>query len=270
MQTTLPFITDETINPLAAWCTSIAAGTTATSVANPAPAENKQTNPFEVRFEFPPKINEAEKAIADLKERVYEKHGYVREFLLTFSQPVTLQKNRRKTVTSNKAKVGIFVSTKGNFCYTFAKRSGYVFDATQIGHLRSVVPVLPEDKTAADVKKVLSFANRIHPNAWAGLKEEIIADPESYVKNYGPTVTSITGKFPDYVLEGIKEAFRNKTEYKYRSYTNGKSGRDLSVEIKPYDDGSLRAWFTSEFSGCANGDYWLLINPTTAIFKERD
>lgn len=270
MQTTLPLITDDSTDSLAAWCASIAAGPMAKVPSNPAPAENKQRNPFEVRFEYPPTIDEAEKAFTELKERVHEKYGYIGKYQIVFSQPVTLQKNRKSIITTDKAAVGIFVSTKKNFCYTFAKKSGYVFNSAQIGALRSIVPVLPEDKTASEVKRILGFANRIHPNAWPNLKDQIIADPEKYVKNYGPTVTSIKSKFPHYVLEEIKVAFRNKTEYKYCTYASGKSGRDIKVEIKLHEDGLLRAWFCSYFPETLNGDVWILINPTTAIFKERD
>jgi hypothetical protein len=124
------------------------------------------------------------------------------------------------------------------------------------------------------VEKVRSLANRIYPGVWEDLKTKLLANPEEYFQNYGYTVTNISGKFPDYVLADIKTAFEVKSNYTHDTGGNWgrakKSGRDLRIECKLGDDGIYRAWFSSEFPGCTNGDYWLLINPTTAIFKERD
>lgn len=257
-----------TVDPLAAWCVSVLEEQPAALVMN------KQTTEPElaVRFNTPPTLSEAEKAWSGLRDRIaeHEDMGYVFHYLLTFNKPVTFQYNRRKTRTENKIRAHLFISTQGNFCYTFAKRSGYQFTAEQVTYLRSIEPILPENALAETVKKVKSLANRIHRNAWTDLKQNVLADPESFARNYGATVTSITGKFPEYVLEQIKEAFENKTAYSYRTYGTRQSGRDLSVEVKLGEDGIFRAWFSSEYPGCGNGDYWILANPTTAIFRERD
>jgi len=199
-----------------------------------------------------------------------EKQEHISKFYLTFSKPLTLRINRRKTMETQKAKVTLFISTIGNFCYTFGKRTGFYFDSSQIESLISIEAVLPEETRAEKLKLVKSFANRIHANAWDNLREEIKSDPGKAFDRYGAMVTSIKSKFPDYVINQLKEAFEKKEQYSYSQEAWGKKGRSLRVETKLCDDGIFRAWFSSEYPGCANGDYWLLINPTTAIFMETD
>jgi hypothetical protein len=216
-----------------------------------------------------------EKVLREAWESIKQKYldgkkERIDKFYLTFSKPVTLRINLYKTVETQKAKVGLFISDRGIFCYTFGKRTGFYFDSSQIESLISIEAVLPEETRAEKLKLVKSFANRIHPNAWANLREEINADPGKALDRYGAMVTSIKSKFPDNVIDQLKEAFEKKEQYSYRQDPWGKKGRHLSVETKLCDDGIFKAWFSSEYPGCANGDYWLLINPTTAIFMETD
>lgn len=222
-------------------------------------------------------LNDLEREIAiidawkALKEKLRtEKDLYESKYILTFSKPVTLRVNQRKTVETEKAKVKLFISTTGNFCYSFTKRNGYQFLTSQIECLSSIAAVLPEETRAEKLKLVKSFANRIHPNAWADLREEINADPGKVLDRKGAMVTSIRSKFPDYVITQLKEAFEKKGQYSYNQHASGNKGRSLRLETKLCDDGIFRAWFSSEYPGCANGDYWILINPTTAIFMEKD
>ena len=194
--------------------------------------------------------------------------------ILTFSAPVTLQYNRRKRETKLVHTFRLFLDkTSGRLCNSLTGRSGWLLTDNEISRLTSIEPE-PEKDLLSMVKKL---ANRIHPNVWGDLKTKLQTDPGSYLSNYGYTVTSISGKFPDYVLDNIRQAFKGKSNYSYDAggyyYRNGKekkTGRDLKVECKLCEDGIYRAWFYSEYPGCANGDYWLLINPTTAAFKETD
>ena len=57
-------------------------------------------------------------------------------------------------------------------------------------------------------------------------------------------------------------------DYKYIELV--KNGTYEYVTRKIGKDGVFRAWFSSEYKGCGNGDYYLLINPTQAIFVEKD
>jgi len=204
---------------------------------------------------------------------------------LTFSEPVRMRIAKRKL--SEPKTVHRFRLFVGNdhgsevLAYTNSKRTGWAFDYDLASKLVLIEGILPIGD-AEQIEKVRKLANRFHTNAWSDLKEKLLADPAEYFRNYGYTVTSITGKFPSYVLDEIRLAFENKSNYHYRKDSNvcppshswggtsNRAGRDLKVECKLCDDGIFRAWYSSEFSGCLNGDYWILVNPTTAIFKERD
>lgn len=189
---------------------------------------------------------------------------------LTFDEPIALQANRKKLTAKKPVHEFRLFSARndGLLCYTNTTRTGFPFSLDDLGHLVSIEPV----PAVVMVEKVRKLANRFYPEVWDDLKANLITDPQKYFNNYGYSVTSITGKFPEYVLSEIKWAFQHKSKYTYETGGNWgkKTGRDLKVECHVCEDGIYRAWFSSEFPGCANGDYWILCNPTTAIFRERD
>lgn len=192
-------------------------------------------------------------------------------YKIEFSSAVSLHTGRSRTFTRT-ARVGLFVSSNGKLCYYTRKnaRNGRAFPNEALACLTSISVVLPGEQRDSELEKVRSLANRFHPNAWADLREKLSSNPDKYYSEYGYTVTNIVGKFPALVIEQVREAFNNNTDFSFRKHSNGKQGRDLKIECKQCDDGVYRAWFTSYFPGCLNGDFWLLCNPTTAIFKERD
>lgn len=190
---------------------------------------------------------------------------------LCFDKQISLQINRRhKTAEKPVHEFRLFTTKSGMLCHTNTARTGFPFDADDLYHLVSIEPVPDKDM----VEKIRNLANRFYPGVWEDLKAKVLATPNEYLQNYGYTVTNISGKFPDYVIANIKTAFAEKSNYTYDAgggwNSTKKTGRDLKVECKLCDDTIYRAWFSSEYPGCANGDYWLLVNPTTAIFKERD
>lgn len=189
---------------------------------------------------------------------------------LTFDKEVCLSNRLRNEIKGISHEVKLFESSGGCLCYAISPKKGFVF--SNIDHLAHLVSIEPADASSL-VEKVRQLANRIHPNAWTDVKAKLLAKPEEYLANYGYTVTNIVSKFPADVIDSIRTAFETKTRYSYDTggyFSKRKTGRDLRIECKICDDGIFRAWFSSEFPGCANGDYWLLVNPTTAILKERD
>ena len=70
----------------------------------------------------------------------------------------------------------------------------------------------------------------------------------------------------EYEVGRIQEALKNKTGYR-NYWTNG---YDNSVEVAIDEDGKMRAWYSEEFRGCANGHYYLMFDATHAIFYEDD
>lgn len=235
--------------------------------------------PYQIRFDFKAAEGCSFKATLlvqaawqSLSRHLGRLQLFPEKYELVFSEPVELICNSRSVKTVTKAQVKLFVSKAGNFAYLpkVSAKSGHAFTGGMLARLVSIAPVLAEQSEAEDVKRIKGIAGRIHPNAWSDLKARILADPEGEAKKVEVCETSITGKFPSYVIESLKAAFDQKTEYSFRKEARGSSGRSLSVEARLGEDGVYRAWFSSEFAGCANGDYWLLINPTTAVFKERD
>lgn len=87
-------------------------------------------------------------------------------------------------------------------------------------------------------------------------------DPERYV------FRNIKKIFSKEQLDAIKAAFESKVPYSCWKYG---SKRDYHVNVQIEDGGDkLEAWFSSEYAGTGNGDYYLLLNPTTAVFMEHD
>lgn len=190
-----------------------------------------------------------------------------------FSEPVRVRQNRRKVLTTESIKVRLWLAAGGKIAYTFHRATGYPFSSIQDEGgwpAWNKVISIENDKhgqRSASRKKLQSIHRRIHPNAWSDLREKIKADPDNYLRNYQIRTTNIKSRFPATVIGNLRDAFENRTDYRY-----SKPGRvrDLSVSTKLDSDGVFRAWFSSEYPGHGNGQYWLLINPTTAALPEWD
>lgn len=48
------------------------------------------------------------------------------------------------------------------------------------------------------------------------------------------------------------------------------SGRDRSLEFRKLDDGTVKAWYSSEYYNCGNGSYYAPISMTRALYCEDD
>jgi hypothetical protein len=220
------------------------------------------------RLVFTPSSNTHASVIAAWGTLPHEKkYGKLR---LIFDEPIEIRMHRRKVVTGKEVMVSLFIGNQSEcLCYTFHKVTGYQLSSYELGHLTAIEPVNENEL----IEKCRKLTDRFHPNAWDDLKVQLLENPARYYHNHGYTVTNISSKFQDYVIESVRRAFEEKSNFTHDAgsfYSRRKSGRDLKVQCKLCDDGIFRAWFSSEFPGCANGDYWLLVNPTTAIFKERD
>jgi len=155
-----------------------------------------------------------------------------------------------------------------------AKRMGKFFP--MYDNIKSITEVVKKEITAIGNAKTI--LGRIHPNAWLDLQKEMQAiidgsEPQSDFNYHFAgklnfrSVTAMLGKG---YSQRLKEAFENKTEFSWSRGGRGNNGRDLRLSTQIGEDGKFRAYFSSEYIGCGNGDYWLLINPTTAIYYERD
>jgi len=172
--------------------------------------------------------------------------------------------------------IKLFVSTCGNIAYLSGrfKRRGLSFPIYDT--ITGIKEIKKKEHTyVGNAKTILK---KIHPNAWDDLKVEmknvidgveINQDFEWHFKGK-LNLKNITQYLRTGEKERLKNAFDNREDYRWCRTTNHHRGRDLSISCETGSDGKFRAYFSSEYMGCGNGDYWLLLNPTTAIFYETD
>lgn len=83
-----------------------------------------------------------------------------------------------------------------------------------------------------------------------------------------PKVTAMN--LPKYYIDDAwKQALETGKGYASQN-TYHHSGRDRSLEVKKNDDGSLRAWYASEYMGCGNGAYYIPISKSRVLYSEHD
>jgi hypothetical protein len=187
---------------------------------------------------------------------------------LTFSAPVPVIRNRRKIVIADEHNVKIFWSRQGFACYTFYHYSGFRLTQLDITKLLSIEVLDPKEAEVDLAAEWVKIANRIHPNAWPRLKEELLAKPQKWAEERGrPRTVSMTSTFGKRVAEQLKGAFEHRRPF--NEVLHGPKRRK-SVSCIVLDSGEFQAFYSSEYAGTLNGDYYLLINPTTAIFYEKD
>lgn len=186
-----------------------------------------------------------------------------------FDKEVTISQPHGRSIKGKKFDFKIFKSASGEYAYTTHKNGRYGIYTYHLP-LSNLISIATIEKQELDWQKESQrLRAKIHQNVWFDLKEKL-NDDGTYLRDhlYGQVETlSITSKFPKYVLEEIKKAFDEGKPYSYKDYGEK---RDKSVEISVGKDGLLRAWYSSEYAGCGNGSYYLLLNPTTAAFREDD
>jgi hypothetical protein len=200
-------------------------------------------------------------------------------YKVTFNSPHALLFNRKgklKNVIGGIFK--FFFTADGILCYTRTKRVGFRVNAYFPYDDIEIERVDNKEKSINRAKLLSNILKKFHANCWDEVKKEIsdgIADnncdklfPDSNLKP-----RNITKLFNSTILENIKSAFENNTAYNYhdfKDYRGSRAKREYSVEMRTCEDGVFRAWFSSEYVGCGNGDYYILLNPTEALFVEKD
>jgi ribosomal protein S21 len=214
-----------------------------------------------------PSLEDIETAVRQLKEMMSPKGLYPQQKIrVRFQIPTQVKVNRQKSAMLSSMDVSFFRSTTGRFCYTFHRRTGFPVDGIDYRNVSSLSIEKRDAVTGKEIERIKSLGRSIHPNAWNDLKKKIEEEPLSY-RQYGLARIDISRNFPARVIEELGQAFDLKQDYRYE-----KPGekRDLTVSTKLCEDGVLRAWFSSEYSGCGNGAYYLLLNPRLASFCEYD
>lgn len=232
--------------------------------------------------------NPTEDTLKEICERLKTQadvYGAVK-YLIKFSKPTTIIKRGRYVDGLTKMSVRTFFSKQKNFCYTFGSRTGYPFRKINMDNIQSIsLPTKDEHES----QEQLQYLNRVkhalkilHPNAWDNLRTELVDDP-SHFKYYGGFLKIFIPKkyknmhggesvlyksvFPEHILRVIENGFETKTNFSQYIYrTNYRFG----VEGNLGTDGVYRAWYSREVKGGGANWNYLLLNPTTAWFVEKD
>lgn len=168
-------------------------------------------------------------------------------------------------------------STTGEICLSSRDNARYVYPYWVIfkdSEIESIERYVEPDKNKNWKEYNIKYLiNNTHPNIWEDfikkLKETPIDKIENYwiPENHKIRILSLSSKLPEWVCGEIKDAIENKKKF---SYKMDGIKRDISVEINFGDDGLLRAWYNSYYSGWLNGAYFIIINPKIAVFTEYD
>lgn len=191
------------------------------------------------------------------------------KYLVKFRNPVTVVHNRKLQTKEKEVEMSFFIAANGHPCYScrIHPRHGRYITYEMFENIDAIYLRTETDFDYGNQTKRL--LGKFHRNLWTNIQQELIDDPSimktKYFNNFG--TINISQKFPKVVLQQLKTAIENKENYSHKEYGEK---RDLSIEAKLCDDGVYRAWYSSEFAGCGNGSYYLLINPTTAAFREDD
>lgn len=171
--------------------------------------------------------------------------------------------------------IKLFIGTTGCIGYLQGnqKRQGRYFPTYDT--ISNIVEVTKKEYNKIDnAKRILK---KIHPNVWDSLKEEMrtvingeFSQDFDWHFSGKLNFKNITQYLTEQEKKRLVEAFENKTDFHWKRNTYHHAGRDLSISVEKHEDGRFYAYFSSEYMGCGNGDYWLLLNPTTAIYYERD
>lgn len=120
-----------------------------------------------------------------------------------------------------------------------------------------------------------TFIKKLHPNLWTGYRKEY--EETGQIKLYHDReraqYKNISKIFGPEELDYIKDCLDNKrthSAYKYYHGSRPQVGRDFSIELYLDKNGNYCGTFSSEYAGYGNGDYFILVNATTALFIEKD
>ena len=208
--------------------------------------------------------------------------SYTREkFIIEFSKPSSVIKAGTYAKDILKMKVRTFESKDGTYCYTFGSRRGWPFHKVDVHNIKSISLPTPEEAKLThelhNLNNIQKAVKLIHPNAWSDLRTDLIEHPDKY-KYYGGFLkinrpVKICGAyiersvFGDWTLKQIVNAFETKTDFsqevRSRQY-------DFRVECSVGSGNIFRAWYTREVHGGGANWAYLLLNPTTAWFVEKD
>jgi hypothetical protein len=224
----------------------------------------KTAQKFAVEFKEGIPFNEFRRAM----EVLLEERGRFLNPMTYFRKPSNVYHRRsKKTIQVTEYNCRYFISTNDELCYTQTARTGlYVsyMDWQSIDRIEMVNREHPEEISKKEDRKEKQW-NRINKarydeQTWSNLDKDSFPDG-------GDRFFYISKIFDESIIKRIVEAFEKKEEFRF---TRSRTKRDFSVSGRMCENGIYKTWFSSEYSGCGNGDYYLLLNPRVAVFYQKD
>jgi hypothetical protein len=223
-------------------------------------------------------IMQAGYSFEDFKEAVLlvdalrSQYGYAKPRVI-FKEEVKVY-HRKKYREMKHFDTYFFVGSKSQeLCYSARGRTGYLVQWHFPWRAVEKIILIHTDRPDKVKKREMDkekFFNRVmkarfDEQTWSNLTPDSFSEykPFYYIKKV----------FDQWTMQQIQQAFEQKKDFRFTkddSWLNKKAKRHYTVEGKMCEDGIYRAWFSSEYAGCANGDYYLLLNPQVAVFYETD
>ena len=212
--------------------------------------------------------------VATLNQIVMDPAHTGKKFRVEFNEPTRIIVSPSRSRTVDQIECRFFVSTRQALCYTVSGRyRGWPVSYLEPARIVTVTPLDPpteERKQHERVAKARYLAGLIHPNAWGRLRSDLLERPLQALPNSHLTPYRIIKMIPAEVRQALDRAFADKTSYHWARRSGYQDKRDISIECNVGSDGEFRAFYSSELRGCGNGAYFLLLNPTTAVYVEND
>lgn len=121
-------------------------------------------------------------------------------------------------------------------------------------------------------RQAKNLLSKLHPNIWKMWREmyETTGELSLYFGWRKLKYKKLDKLFCEEYIQWIKQHLDAGKELSMCRNASHPAGRDLSVSIEKDKNGNLVAYFNSEYPGYGNGDYYYLINETTALYCETD
>lgn len=211
-------------------------------------------------------LSKAIKEMLDVTNKDAYRYNLEEKFSVKFREKAMIY-NRNKDRIVKKVKLNFFDHERG-MCYRINKRSGYLLshmDWNKISSIEIFTRSSKENKENLEEKKTRFFKrvkNQLFDETtWSNLNENSFNNSNGYFY-YLNKIKLYEGD-----KQMLEEAFKEKKTVHINQYSDK---RHYSIETKMSDDGVFRAWFSSEYIDCANGSYYLLLNPNVAVHYEND
>jgi hypothetical protein len=240
-----------------------------------------------------PELNEIEstyennfKRLKDDLLKLQNEKGHKQKIILSFSRPVEVSKDSRRMTVESLVINGVFTGEgSGQFCYLTPRQSrrGYLFTYPMVLHYLNAK--LTKDNSENLLFKHLEDFSKKFDRRF--ISEDLIKQlyEEGKTSEGRPWLRTDFKRLGD-KGESVMERFlgqftdiNTKTVYYFpttyspdgylssrRDSWNGK-GRDISIS---HSVGSNKVFFSSEYPGCGNGQYYLVANEKEVLHLEND